>query len=104
MDQDMGLDNMMKTLLNAVDSLSAQLPTMTAEATAGADPETSAMLSNLQNMMKMNIANLKTMINTNSTGVKMASMPGIVPTQRSFRNTDNDGIPSAEDLMNGCTY
>jgi hypothetical protein len=71
MDQDMGLDNMMKTLLNVVDSLSAKLPSMTAEATAAADPETSAMLSNLQSMMKMNIARLKSMINT-PTGNAMA--------------------------------
>lgn len=95
------LDNMMNTLINAVDTLSNQLPSMTAEATAGADPETSAMLSNLQTMMKTNIAKLKSMIST-PTGNAMAG--GMVSNSRSFRNTNNDGIPSAEDLMSGCSY
>jgi len=100
------LDQMLVTLVNAVDTLSNNLGSMTSEA-VDADPDISPMLSSLQTMMKNNIANLKSMmtnIRTDRTDINvagMAGMPGIVTNQRSIRTNYNDGIPSADQIMSG---
>jgi hypothetical protein len=90
MDNRPDLDEMMTTLLSAVDKLSNQLPSMTAGAASG-DQETDALLNNLTSMMQQNIANLRKMISKNPRApVMTASAPYA-----------SNSVPTAEELMNG---